>query len=243
MYGHGWREPKPGFRWRYDRTKADRAARLPDDWCEEVYWANFYSRNEYPSPSTFFEAVSTRADLPDIVVDIGCGDGRDSFAFAEAGRRVTGVDRSHVAVRHASERAAKLGLDRVEFVTCDVSDAAAVRAVLTGAREASGGSPMLYYLRFFLHSIPLEVQNTLLGVIEECARSGDVFVAEFRTDKDAAKRKVHHKHYRRFQNGPEFGAQLQERYGFDLLEESEGTGLAPYKDEDPELYRVIARRP
>ncbi len=100
---------------------------------------------------------------------------------------------------------------------------------------------MLFYLRFFLHAIPEEVQADLLKAIDAHARPGDLFAAEFRTDKDEATTKVHSKHYRRFQNAAEFGA-ARRGYGFTVVHEEEGTGLSPYKGEDPVLYRVVARR-
>ena len=45
---------------------------------------------------------------------------------------------------------------------------------------------MLFYMRFFLHSIPADVQAGLMSTISDVARSGDVLAAEFRTDKDEA---------------------------------------------------------
>lgn len=41
---------------------------------------------------------------------------------------------------------------------------------------------------------------------------------------------------------PAFGVALHDRYGFVVLEEVEGTGLAVYGNEDPVIYRVIADR-
>jgi hypothetical protein len=175
-------------------------------------------------------------------MDIGCGDGRDARAFGAAGKTVLGVDQSHVGVEHARQQAMRAGLaGKVAFEVCDVSDAERFRSLLAERRTAVGG-PVLFYLRFFLHSIPEEVQETLLGVLAEQAQDGDVLAAEFRTDKDAERTKVHGKHYRRFQSGDEFGKRLYERYGFVVEHEEEGTGLSPYQDEDPVLYRVIARR-
>jgi SAM-dependent methyltransferase len=176
------------------------------------------------------------------VVDIGCGDGRDSYAFAGAGRsKVTGLDRSHVGVRQAAKKAEQLGYgDTLTFTACDVGNADKLRATLESARD--GDEPMLFYARFFLHSIPEDVQRTLMTVVAECARPGDHFAAEFRTDRDEASAKVHGNHYRRFQNGPAFGRSLRETYGFTPLLEQEGNGFSPYQGEDPQLYRVIARR-
>jgi hypothetical protein len=243
IYGAAWQKPTPGFDWDRDRTTRDWRGVLPKEWGEEVYWANFYAHTEYTTGSTFFELVNARPDMPNTVIDIGCGDGRDSYAFGLAGRTVLGVDRAEIGVAHATKKAESMGMaDRVRFAACDVSDAAALRAALSDALAASPAEPVLFYLRFFLHSIPEDVQEVLLGVIDECARPGDLFAAEFRTDKDEKIKKVHTKHYRRFQNGPEFGVTLSDKHGFDLLDEQQGTGLSPYKDEDPELYRVIGVR-
>ena len=100
----------------------------------------------------------------------------------------------------------------------------------------------MFYMRFFLHAISEDVQERLLAAIDAHARPGDYFAAEFRTDKDETTSHVHTKHYRRFQNAAEFSARLA-GLRFDILHEEEGTGLSPYKGEDPVLYRVVARRP
>jgi len=242
LYGSDWRHPQPGFHWPTDRTHRDEGGLLPDSMYEEIYWANFYEHTHFDKGSTFFGLLAERSDTPAAVVDIGCGDGRDSFAFAATGRQVLGLDRSHIAVRHAASKAEQMGLaDRMTFLGVDVSDVPAIRAALTDAVNASPDAPVLFYLRFFLHSITAEVQAGLLEVIESCARPGDMLAAEFRTDQDEARLKVHQKHYRRYQNGPAFGATLR-RDGFELLHEEEGTGLSPYGAEDPHLYRVIAQR-
>jgi SAM-dependent methyltransferase len=241
LYGSDWRHPQPGFHWPTDRTHRDEAGLLPDTMYESIYWANFYEHTHFDKGSTFFELLESRPDTPASVIDIGCGDGRDSFAFAGTGRRVLGLDRSHIAVRHAGDKAEQMGLgDRMTFLGVDVSDVPAIRSALGDAIAASPDAPVLFYLRFFLHSITPDVQAGLLEVIESCARPRDILAAEFRTDQDEARLKVHQKHYRRYQNGPAFGETLR-RAGFELLHEEAGTGLSPYGAEDPHLYRVIAQ--
>ena len=101
--------------------------------------------------------------------------------------------------------------------------------------------PVAFYMRFFLHAIPEDVQRGLMRAIDTHARPGDFLVAEFRTDKDAENTKVHTKHYRRFQNAEAFRTSLGE-HGFEVLHFEENSGLSPYKGEDPVLCRAVARR-
>ena len=241
IYGAGWRSPKPGFDWGRDRTKRDMGGVLPVAYGEEVYWSNFYTRNEFDSGSPFFETVNARSDTPATVIDIGCGDGRDALAFGAAGRTVLGLDRSAVGIRHASRKGAEAALqERVRFATCDVADTDAFTEHVTRLTADTDG-PLLFYLRFFLNSVSEQVQETLMTAICASARAGDMFAAEFRTDHDKDREKAFGKHYRRYQDGPTFGVALGDRFGFKVIEEVEGTGLSPYRDEDPHVYRVIAR--
>jgi SAM-dependent methyltransferase len=243
LYGSSWRTPIAGFSW--DRARVSRSHRgvLPLTYLEDVYWANFYAHHVMADASTFFEALRIRPDLPRTVLDIGCGDGRDSWAFARDGRRVIGIDRSEIGIRHATQRAEESELgDVLTFLAVDVSDAATLRVAIDEARAAAGDEPLLFYLRFFLHSITARVQERLMKSIAEASRAGDVFAAEFRTEQDESAPKIYEKHYRRFQDGPTFGLALAERYGFDIQHEEQGTGLARFGDEDPHVYRVIARR-
>lgn len=242
IYGEDWRLPKPGFNWSLARTDVADDGVLTRAQRTKVYWADFYAHHEYDTGSTFCDFLAARDEMPQTVIDIGCGDGRDSRAFAAGGRTVLGLDQSPVGVEHANKRAEELGLaERAKFRVCDVSDVGAVSRELSAvARETEG--PLGLYLRFFLHAINEPTQAGLLGAIRDQSRPGDVFTAEFRTDKDEANHKTHGNHYRRFQNAAQFRASLENDYGFEVLYDFEGTGLSPYGDEDPVLYRVIARR-
>ena len=56
---------------------------------------------------------------PRTLVDLGCGEGRDSIYFARRGYRVVGVDISSVGIRKAEQRASRLGVD-VRFQVKDL---------------------------------------------------------------------------------------------------------------------------
>ncbi len=243
IYGDDWQHPRPTFDWSVERTTRLFGSTTTAAERSRVYWANFYAHTAYTSGSPFAEFLLARPDTPPAVVDIGCGDGRDACAFGVSGRAVLGIDESVIGIGHAAQQAAALGVgERVRFQACDVADAARLRELLEAFRSETGNGPVLLYLRFFLHAIPEHVQEGLLEVLDAAARPGDGFAAEFRTEADARGAKVHGRHYRRFQDGQAFGRLLQDRYGFAIVHEQEGTGLSPYGDEDPVLYRVLARR-
>ena len=242
LYGEDWRQPKPGFNWDIDRTDWAPEAHLSQEQRTRVYWADFYNRHQFDSGSTFSRFVAERPGTPGALVDIGCGDGRDACALGATGRTVLGVDASEEGVAHAAARARELGLDEtVSFVACDVSDSAALQKHLQGFRDGSE-EPVGFYLRFFLHAIPEDVQESLLSTIDAVARPGDLFLAEFRTLGDQQVPKTHGKHYRRFIEAAAFRDELHERFGFDVEYFLEDRGLSPYGEEDPVLCRIVARR-
>lgn len=237
LYGDDWRQPKTGFDWKIERRGEDEAGQLTPAQRTTVYWADYYAHNGHTEGSSFAQFVQDRPDTPGTVVDIGCGDGRDSFYFGSVGRTVVALDRSDVGVAHARDRALGAGLgDRMTFEVCDLGDAAGLGEVLDRV-----DGPVLYYTRFVLHAITEDVQQTLLDVLGARAAPGDVLAAEFRTDKDAKLQKAHPKHYRRYQSAEEFLADLRRR-GWEIVYEVESDGLAPWGTEDPVLCRVIARR-
>jgi SAM-dependent methyltransferase len=241
IYGKSWRTPIAGFNWKRARTTRARAGWTPAEYSEEVYWSNFYAHQVLTSGSTFFDFVVSRDDIPRTVLDIGCGDGRDTFAFAKAGMHAIGLDRSSVGVRNAMEKAQQAGLTgSLSFVAGDVADLQSLQTIFSQVRAIASDGPVLFYMRFFLHSIPEETQRNLLTALSNAAQPRDMLAVEFRTDKDEQNHKVYGKHYRRYQNGAAFGEALRTQYGFATLHEEEKTGLSPYKDEDPVLYRAIA---
>ena len=69
-------------------------------------------------------------DLPDPVLECGCGVGDNALALAARGRRVTAVDASPAAIEQCRDKASRRGLD----VTFQVADATALDGVGAGYR-------------------------------------------------------------------------------------------------------------
>jgi SAM-dependent methyltransferase len=241
LYGPDWRLPSPGFNWNLARTASAVEGHLCEDQRAIVHWDALYAHQGLGAGSSFCELVNGRSDVPDVVVDLGCGNGSDALVFAASGRSVVGLERSEVGVEQARRYAQELGLSaQARFEVCDFHDADGLFRLL--AQLVPPDRPVLYYLRFLLHAVDEHVEQTLVRTITRRARSGDQLAVEFRTEQDANRPKHQRRLRPRFLAADAFRARL-EAAGFVRVLEQESAGLSPYRGEDPILYRVLARRP
>ena len=239
IYGPNWQFPDPSFHWPTARQSRAAAGLLEPDQQDRLYWANFYARVHDFEPSSFARHLLERSGLPRLVIDLGCGEGRDAVAFAAAGHRVLGLDRAPSALRQARRREGH----GVHFEQCELTDADALARQIEAMRAAHPDAPVVFYGRALLPSLSQEGQQQLLKVLEEQARPGDLLALELRTDKDHGRPKAHFRAYRRFQAAGQLLRELEGSHGWTVLEHVESAGLARYRDEDPIVLRLVAERP
>jgi SAM-dependent methyltransferase len=209
---------------------------VPHKAMDPVNWENYYTHRCWAAPSSFCSAILSSFDIPDTVVDLGCGDGRDSYAFAAAGKTVVGLDRSPRAVAIATARSA--GLARVpRFQVCDLADAEVLREQLAGAHI---DGPIAVYLRFVLHATEPETEARIFDALRDGLRPGDYVAVEFRTKNDR-RDAVSTGRLNRLIDSTEFGTRLRELLNCDVVDERQGTGLCTDDGNDPHVYRLIAR--
>ncbi|WP_152362865.1 class I SAM-dependent methyltransferase [Microlunatus speluncae] len=235
LYGTGWRVPDPGFSWLTARKRRESRALVGLDLQDWLYWRDFYARARPLPPSPFLSWVLDHPDLPGRAVDLGCGDGRDTAGLTAGGRTVIGIDRIPAALTIARDR-----VTGVDFREVDLADRGAVSAVLDQAR-GEAGEPLLSYARFLVHTLPEPGWLALLDLLAEHGRAGDVLAAELRIDADQKRPKAHLRSFRRFPPPAEVIGQLGDR-GWTITDQQQGTGLSPYRSEDPALLRLLARR-
>ena len=87
-----------------------------------------------------------------------------------------------------------------------------------------------YYARFLFHAIPEELEDKLLDKISGTLLLETRIIGDDSFEDD---------HYRRLIDPEKFKKKLAEK-GFEILEEEQGRGLAPYKGQDPLVMRIIA---
>jgi hypothetical protein len=91
------------------------------------------------------------------------------------------------------------------------------------------------YTRFFWHSIKRDLQ---LKILQQTPKW--LFI-EARTTDDRKLKKIYYGHKRNYVSVSQLVTDLKD-HGFQIVSLVEGTGLSPYRGEDPHLVRVIAHK-
>ena len=209
------------------------------------YWSRFYTGHHTLTPTPFARCVAQELRAPAHVVDIGCGNGRDSIFFAGLGHRVLGLDVAGTAIAGNREVARQRGVECVAFEELDLGVRGGLDSVLGRLLTGPGGvvdGSFAIYGRFLLHAITEDEEGTVLAALAACLRAGDRCFFEFRTDKDEALRKRFRGHYRRFVNLEGFLERVRRAGSFRCLYCVEGQGMAKYGNEDPFVARVYLAR-
>ena len=68
---------------------------------DKSYWESYYTKIQKPfDSSTFAKSVLNKMTPNQTIIDLGCGNGRDSIYFAENKIRTLGIDQSSVAIKN-----------------------------------------------------------------------------------------------------------------------------------------------
>jgi SAM-dependent methyltransferase len=169
------------------------------------------------------------------LIDIGCGNGRDSFFFDETGLKVTAVDSSETAIRGINEKECRI------LAICD--NFVSAKALFCIDYDYC-------YARWSIHAIDAIQQHELLTNIYDALREGGMLFAEMRTVNDVKygcgqslgrDEFFFDGHYRRFIRPEEFSDQLQS-IGFKLTYFEESDKFSVVGSDRPVLLRVVAAK-
>lgn len=207
------------------------------------YWESYYQSDQAPeTPSLFAQYVAANylKDSPTQprLVELGCGNGRDSSFFASLGMKVLALDQCQSEIEKLSQ--ANPQPDNLEFRTADFT------------QLPDGDSFDIIYSRFTLHSVDEEGQDSTLRWAERNLRDNGVLCIETRgkqnelyqlgdpvdNDPDAY---IYEGHYRRFVGLDPFVKKIGS-IGLVIAEASESTGYAPFNGTDQYFIRVFANK-
>jgi hypothetical protein len=101
---------------------------------------------------------------------------------------------------------------------------------------------VVVYSRFVLHSLDDEQEQYFLSALARHLLPGDSLYLEFRCSEDAGTEKIFGNHYRRYVDTDKVLRELSGSYGFAIEYSLTGQGMAKYRDEDPVVSRIIAKK-
>ncbi|MFC4298658.1 adenylyl-sulfate kinase [Castellaniella hirudinis] len=202
-----------------------------------THWNTYYSEGRLISePSSFALLVMPQVPQKARLLEIGCGNGRDSLFFSSQGLHVTAIDPSQAAIDVCRSTP---GSDSIEFIHGTVDQ-------LTEAHAEKFDAA---YSRFCLHAMTEAEEISTLDQVRAALRPKASFYIECRSINDPLARQGEvispteriHGHYRRFIVLDELKARLDQA-GFDILWSEEADNVASLSGDNPVVIRLAALR-
>lgn len=209
----------------------------------DLYWNNFYAENTIQiEPSDFsnfcYNFIKKYFNVINELklLDLGCGNGRDSLYFANNGINVLGIDKCETIINKNKNLLLNNNLTTLDFVIDDF--------IIT-KYEAD-----IYYSRFSVHSINENDLDIFLKNIYDKMKNGNIFFIETRSITGFShdnKLETNYKgcigkeHYRILYSLNYLKQKLVD-FGFKILNYNEDKGLAKFKDEDPYVIRLTCTK-
>ena len=198
------------------------------------YWNQFYSSNSDTVPSKFAHEIFEKMQPGGSVLELGCGNGRDSAFFAKQGMKVTAIDYSKVAISKLKQN----NPYKVDYI-CD--DFVESRTIFQRQFD-------YIYSRFTLHILTQKQEEELLDNISLSLKKDGLLFIEARTIHDSMFGQgetlgknafIIREHYHRYIDRVELEEALMKR-DFQILYSCESADFSPTENEAPSLLRIIA---
>lgn len=202
---------------------------------DKSYWKEYYRKNPNPvDPSTFAKFIIGFMEPEKKLIELGCGNGRDSVYFAQQKINVTAIDQIEEEMDYLNK---KHSLYNLNFKADDFTN-------LDTDKKYD-----YIYSRFTLHSVNEEAEKRVFNWITKQLNDEGLFFLEVRSINDPMFQKGEKisesenvtTHYRRYLDFDETIEKLEKR-GLKIIYKLESQGLAKYKDDDPTLIRIVAQK-
>ena len=200
------------------------------------YWNNFYGDKKKFGESSFarfvLKKIKNKKNFK--IIDIGCGNGRDSFFFSKKKFNVTGVDISSRAIKRNKIFKNK----NLNFLKFDIE------------KDKLNKKFNIIYIRFFLHAISTNGEKKLLNLNKSISVKDSFVFFEFRNWHDTifgkSKNYINNEivefekgHYRRIINPKVFVQNFLKKIKSKVLYFKSSKNLSIIKKDNPNLSRII----
>lgn len=209
---------------------------------DKEYWNEYYKTHSNPGDeSTFANFVLSRLEKGKTLIELGCGNGRDSIYFSKNGMNIIAVDQVKDEIDYLN---GKYKNENLIFVCDDFTN------LIQSENDLIRNSNFDYvYSRFTFHSINEKKEDRTIQWIEDNLKKDGLFFLEarslndpmFRRGKALSDSENFTTHYRRYMDLEKFTDKL-ESGNFRIEYSIEDNNLAVYKDDNPYVIRIIARK-
>ena len=208
------------------------------------YWDKFYQSKKFFYKSSNFARFLYKKKFinkKSKIIELGCGDGRDTFFFANKVNKIYAFDKSSNIIKQNIYFGKKSNFKNLVFQNIDIQK----KKFFIKIEKLNFN---VLYARFFLHSINEKIENKLLNALETLNVKFTIFL-EFRTIHDNLMKKGKKisfneritDHYRRYINVDDFLNKLDEKK-FKIIYKMQRTNLSKYKNDNPHLCRLILKK-
>lgn len=204
------------------------------------YWEHYYLKhNAEPTPSLFAHYVADLLkDKQAEIVELGCGNGRDSIFFAKQGHIVDAIDQCYNEICFLMNQCKHI--ENLDFRTDDFTD------------MVDDEPYDVVYSRFTLHSVSKEQETHTLEWAFRNLKKDGLLCIEVRGQQNEIYKMgeavenepdayIYDNHYRRFLNFDNLCDELK-KIGFSLDFAAEDKDFAPFNGQNETYIRVIAKR-
>ena len=199
------------------------------------YWEQFYS-NSFENRlldrgSPFAKFAVTKMKSFEIVIDLACGNARDSKYFYKKQKKVIGIDKSFTVVKKNNLFFSQKNLI---FYRSDLS-------VKIPKEIFEIKKKKCFYSRFFIHTLKTKSIKMFINNISKCFNQKDKLFLEYRSHEDKNRSKIYNNHYRNFIR-TELLEKILNKNDLKSIYFKKGTGLAKFNKENPFVARHIIVR-
>ena len=209
---------------------------------DKKYWTEYYSKNSKPTDaSTFAEFILPKLNSNKNLIELGCGNARDSIYFAQNNLNVVAVDQVQEEIDYLNENHKE---ENILFVCDDFTN------LVNTSHDIINETDFDYiYSRFTFHSINEAKEDRTLDWIENNLDKEGYFLLEarslndpmFKQGKSLSDTENYTTHYRRYMDLDKIIEKLESR-NFEIIYNIEDNNLAVYKDDNPYVIRIIAKK-
>ena len=202
---------------------------------KDNYWNKFYKKFNLINPSPFAKFILKKIKKKNFLLEVGCGNGRDTFYFIKNKIKCHAYDISETAIKKN-----RIFSKKVFYI----------KNICKIQKKLKREFYDYIYARFFLHTINNNDQNYFFLNFKKILKKNGLIYLEFRTTKDnlfnkgkkISKYERITDHYRRFIDPNKLRNEVKKKYNFKIVYFKSSNKFAVYKNDKPHVCRLILKK-